>query len=376
MIKVARGCLGDEEINAVKEAFEYGYFGLAYKVNEFEGAIKDYLNTHAEVIATNTGTSALHLALDALGVGKDDEVIVPSFTFVASVQAIMLCGAKPVFCEVDENTFLMDIEDVRKKITNKTKVIMPVHYAGNPCDMDALLEIKRETGIRIVEDAAHAIGSTYKGEKIGSFGDVTCFSFDSIKVITCGEGGCIVTSDADVIEKSRTKRLLGIDRKTMHTKNWKERSWIYNVDTIGYRYHMSNINAAIGCEQLKKIEKFIDRRRKICTLYVGHLNKLKGIGILKSDYSTIAPFMFPIKVYDGKRDRLKQFLQEKDIETGISYIPNHMYSLFKDDSVQLAISDKIFSEVLCLPIHYELEDEDVEAVCKSIDEFYNLDRRL
>ena len=179
MIKVSRGCCGEEELAQVKEAFEYGYFGLAYKVEEFEKAIADYLNTDRYVVATNTGTSALHLALTTLGIGEGDEVILPSFTFVATAQTVSETGATPVFCDVDPETFLIDIEDVRKKITSKTKVIIPVHYAGRPCDMEALLKIKEEKGIRIIEDAAHAFGSYYKEQKIGSFGDITCFSFAS-----------------------------------------------------------------------------------------------------------------------------------------------------------------------------------------------------
>lgn len=369
MIKVARGCLGKEELEAVKEAFDYGYFGLAYKVNEFENALKEYLGTTAEVVATNTGTSALHLALSALGIGEGDEVIVPSFTFVASVQAVEMCGATPVLCEVEQDTFLMDIEDVKRKITSKTKAIMPVHYSGNPCDMDEFLKIKEKTGIRIVEDAAHAIGSTYKGRKIGSFGDVTCFSFDSIKVITCGEGGCIVSSDEQLLEQCRMKRLLGIDRKTMHTKDWKERSWIYDVNAVGYRYHMSNINAAIGCEQLKKIDAFISRRRQLCKLYASQLENVEGIRLLKMDYDTIAPFMFPVSIADNKRDALKAYLQEHDIEAGISYIPNHLFSLFRDDKRMLAVSDRIFEGILCLPLHFELSDGDVCEVCEVIKKF-------
>ena len=184
MIKVSKGCCGEEELAQVKEAFEYGYFGLAYKVDEFEKAVAQYLKTDRRVIAVNTGTSALILALSTIGVGPGDEVILPSFTFVATAQAVILLGAKPVFCEVDKDTFLIDIDDIEKKITKNTKVIIPVHYAGRPCDMDSLLKIKEKTGIRIVEDAAHAFGSEYKGKKIGSFGDITCFSYDSIKVMT------------------------------------------------------------------------------------------------------------------------------------------------------------------------------------------------
>lgn len=370
MIKSSRGCCGAEELAQVKEAFDYGYFGLAYKTNEFEEAIGKYLGTTDRyVITASTGTNALHLALDTIGVTAGDEVILPSFTFVATAQAVAMCGAKPVFCEVDPVTFLMDVEDVKKRITEQTKAIIPVHYSGRPCNMDALLKIKEETGIRIVEDAAHAFGSTYHGEKIGAFGDITCFSFDSIKVMTCGEGGAIITDDPAFDDLSRKKRLLGIDRKTMHVKDWKKRSWIYDVPTLGYRYHMSNINAAIGLAQIQKVDKFIERRRELCHLYDQELKDVVGVELLPDEYDTITPFMYVIRVKEGKRNALKDYLMEHDIESGISYIPCHHFSLFLDETLKLPVTDVIFEEILCLPMHYELSDGDVKEVCKNIRAF-------
>ena len=368
MIKVSRGCCGEEELEQVKEAFEYGYFGLAYKVNEFEEALKGYLGSDREVIAVNTGTSALHIALDSIGIKEGDEVILPSFTFVATAQAITECGGKPVFCEIDEKTMLIDINDVKKKITDKTKAIMPVHYAGAPCDMDELLSIKEKYGIRIIEDAAHAIGSTYKGKKIGSFGDITCFSFDSIKVMTCGEGGAVVTNDTETAEIIRKKRLLGIDRKTMHTKDWKKRSWIYDVPVSGHRYHMSNINGAIGLAQLNKLDKFIEKRRFLCDIYNNELKNIEGIKAPCTDFSQIAPFMYVVKVTDGKRDALKTYLTEHEIESGISYIPCHHFSYYNSGE-NMQITDKVFTEILCLPMHCDLTESDIKEVCGCIKEF-------
>lgn len=368
MIKSSRGCCGAEELAEVKEAFEYGYFGLAYKTSEFEKEIAKFLGTDRYVITTNTGTNALHLALDSIGIGPGDEVIMPSFTFVATAQVVEMCGATPVFCEADPVTFLIDIEDCKKRITERTKAIIPVHYAGRPCDMDALLEIKEEYGIRIVEDAAHAFGTYYKGKKIGSFGDITCFSFDSIKVMTCGEGGAIVTDDTAFDDLARKKRLLGIDRKSMHVKDWKKRSWVYDVPTLGYRYHMSNINAAIGLAQIRKVDTFIGRRREICHIYDAELKNLSGIEIMPDEYDTITPFMYVIRVKKGKRNELKDFLMEHDIESGISYIPCHHFSLFKGQE-DLPVTDLIYEEVLCLPLHYELSDDDVRDVCRWVKEF-------
>ncbi len=369
MIKASRGCCGEEELAEVKEAFEYGYFGLAYKTNEFEQELGKYLGTDRFAIAVSTGTNALHLALDTVGIKEGDEVIMPSFTFVATAQAVVMCGGKPVFCEVNPVTFLIDIEDVKKKITKRTKAIIPVHYAGHPCDMDALMKIKEETGIRIIEDAAHAFGTYYKGKKIGSFGDITCFSFDSIKVMTCGEGGAIVTDDSKFDDLSRKKRLLGIDRKTMHVKDWKKRSWVYDVPTLGYRYHMSNINAAIGLAQIKKVDRFIERRRQLCHVYDEELRAVDSVIVMPDEYDLIAPFMYVIRVKMGVRNRLKDYLMKHDIESGISYIPCHHFSLFRDN-VNLPITDAIYEEILCLPMHYGLSDEDVREVAGRIRKFF------
>ncbi|MCX8130833.1 MAG: DegT/DnrJ/EryC1/StrS family aminotransferase [Clostridia bacterium] len=368
MIKYAKGCLGEEELIEVKEAFEYGYFGLAGKVLQFEDALKNYLDAK-NAVAVNTGTSALHLSLDALGITKGDEVIVPSMTFVATYQVITLTGATPVSCDIYPENLLIDINDVKNKITDRTKAIIPVHYLGNPCNMDELLKLKEQYGIRIVEDAAHAIGSEYNGRKIGSFGDITCFSFDSIKTITCGEGGAVICQDPEFADILRQKRLLGIDRKS-HTAEWKERSWLYDVNMQGYRYHMSNINAAIGLGQLRKIDKFIARRREICARYDDAFSNIEGIRLLDVDYDRITPFMYVIRAENGKRDELMSYLKNIDIETSISYIPNHFHTLYKKENESLPHTEKAFEEILSIPLHYGLSDEDVEKVIAGVKSYF------
>lgn len=371
MIKVAKACVGKEELDEIKEALDYGYFGLAYKVNELEEQIANYLKTDRSVVCCANGTSALHLALESIGVGPGDEVIVPSFTFIASVQAVLMAGAKPVLCDINKDDFLIDVKDVERKITKKTKAIIPVHYSGNVCDMNALLSLKEKYGIRIVEDAAHAFGSLYRGKKVGSFGDVTCFSFDSIKVMTCGEGGAVVTNDLEAVELMKQKRLLGIDRKTMHVKDWKKRSWMYDVKTIGYRYHMSNINAAIGLAQIKKVDSFIEKRRHLCNLYTQLLSEIKEISFEKASWQSVAPFMFPILVPEEKRNALRDYLKDRDIETGISYIPVHTFERFKDKSELFPNTNYVFGKIINLPLHPNLNDEDIKLICNTIKEFFN-----
>jgi perosamine synthetase len=367
MIKVSKGCLGQEELAEVKEAFEYGYFGMAYKVLAFEEALRNYLGAKY-VITTNNCTSALHIAVDALGIGKGDEVITPSLTFVGAFQAISATGATPVPVEIYPDTLLIDIEDVKRKITPRTKAIMPVHYAGNPCDIDALTKIAGEHKLRIIEDAAHAFGSFYKGRKIGSFGDVVCFSFDSIKNITCGEGGVVICHQAALADILGQKRLCGIKRPSQASATWKERAPAYEVNIQGYRYHMSNINAGIGLAQLKKIDSFIARRRKICRRYDSAFKKIPGIACLPINYDNVAPHIYVIRVKDGRRNGLMEYLKNLDIETGINYMPNHLHNFYARKKVSLPETEKAYREILTIPLHCGLSDDDVSKVIQGVTE--------
>ncbi len=368
MIQVSKGCLGEEELAEVREALDYGYFGMSYKVREFEEELKKYLGAE-HVVATNTGTSALHLSLDALGIGQGDEVIVPSLTFVGSFQAVSATGATPVSVDIYPDTLLTNIDEVERKITTRTRAIMPVHYAGNPCDMDALVKIAEEYRIRIVEDAAHALGSYYKGNKIGSFGDITCFSFDSIKNITCGEGGAVACHQVALADILRQKRLCGIDRK--HPTTSTQRNLFDKVKTQGFRYHMSNINAAIGLAQLKKIDSFISRRREICRRYDHAFKAIPLVSCLHINYDDVAPHIYVIRVRDGLRDGLMDYLKNLDIETGINYVPNHLQPFYARKGISLPETEKAFQEILTLPLHCGLSDNDVSVVIQGVTDGLN-----
>lgn len=369
MIKYAQGDCGIEELEQVKEALEYGYFGLAYKVSELEKEIKNFLVTESEVVCVNTGTSALHLALDSIGVGPEDEVILPSFTFVSTAQVISSCGAKPIFVDITDD-LVISPELVEKQITPRTKAIIVVHYNGQPVDMDLFLELAKKYNLRLIEDAAHAFGSTYKNRKIGSFGDITCFSFDSIKVMTCGEGGALVTRDQHVLETARNKRLLGMQRQSMTDINWKNRALSYDVVTKGYRYHMSNINAAIGLAQIKKVTSFINYRNKLVHIYLEYLKNSKLVEFYKFSYDTNANFMMVVKVKNGLRDKLKQYLLQNEIESNINYPPCHLFS-FYNTGIELKNTEKVCSEILSLPLHTKLSENDVEKICSKIKDYEN-----
>jgi len=366
-IPVSRPAVGKEELLKVKEVFATGWLGMGSVVFKFEEELKKILNTKY-VIAVNTGTSALHISLDSLGLKPQDEVIVPSLTFVASLQAIVQCRARPVFCDVYEDTLNMDVEDASRKVTKKTRVIMPVHYSGLPCMMHEIIAIAKNKGITIVEDAAHAFGSYYDGKKIGSIGDITCFSFDPIKNITCGEGGAVSTNNKVIADKIINKRVLGINKDTWHRyKN--RRTWQYEVNMSGFRYHMSNINAAIGLEQLKKMDKFIERKRKIVRQYDEAFKNIGGLEPVRRDYETTAPFNYIIKVKNG-RDRLMEFLKTFGIETGIHYIPNHLQPFFAKYKVKLPATEKVFKEMLTLPLYYDMSETDVLFVIEKVKTFF------
>jgi dTDP-4-amino-4,6-dideoxygalactose transaminase len=367
MLPVSRPSIGVEELEEIKKVFDTGWLGLGSTVFEFENKIKEYIGAK-NVIAVNTGTTALHIALDSLGVGEGDEVIVPSLTFCAAVQAIIALRAIPVFCEIDPATLNLDPSDVRRRVTRRTKAIMPVHYCGNACDMDSLLAIGNEYRVHIVEDAAHAFGSSYKGRKIGSFGDVACFSFDPIKSLTCGEGGAVVLSDDKVAEEIRRKRILGIDKDTWHRYR-NERSWFYEVTTQGYRYHMSNINAAIGLAQFKKFDLFVTKKRHIVERYNKQLKGLPGIELLDINLNETAPFTYIIRVMGGRRDKAMEYLKEKGVGTGVHYIANHIQPYFLKYASPLPITERVWKEILTLPLYYDMGDADIEQVIRSVTEF-------
>ncbi|HDZ77337.1 MAG TPA: DegT/DnrJ/EryC1/StrS family aminotransferase, partial [Candidatus Omnitrophica bacterium] len=339
LIPVSRPSIGEDELLAVKEVFESRWLGLGKWVFEFEAKLKDVTGAK-NAIAVNTGTTALHLALDSIGIKPGDEVIVPSLTFVASIQAIAVCNAKPVFCDVDGDTLNCNVADIKRRITKKTRAIMPVHYGGEPCDMDSILKLAKEHNLRVIEDAAHAFGSIYKEKPIGSFGDLTCFSFDPIKNITCGEGGAITTADDDVSKLLYKKRILGIDKDTWSRYKHK-RDWFYNVTTLGFRYHMSNINAAIGLVQLEKLDEFIERKRWIIKLYDEEFKKINQIGLLYREYENMAPFNYVIKIHK-QRDELMTFLKTKGIDSGVHYIPNHLQPFFKSSGDSLPVTEEVW----------------------------------
>ena len=319
-------------------------------------------------ICVSSGTAAVQLAIQACSIGNGDEILVPSMTYVATFQAIKATGAEPIACDIDEDTCLIDLNDASSKISKRTKAIIPVHYTGGVGNLDELYSFASKHNLRVIEDAAHAFGTKYKDNLIGSIGDIVCFSFDGIKNITSGEGGCIVTSDSKVAENIKNARLLGVE-KDSDNRYKNLRSWNFDVSNQGWRYHMSNIMAAIGIQQLKKFSKFAVLRKQIAIKYDQLLLSNQNIKFLNRDYKNVVPHIYVIRIKGlNDRDGLRKAMNKKGIEIGIHYTPNHFLSFFKSDQTnKLPITEKVYKEIISLPIHPDINNSDIENVISTLE---------
>lgn len=342
------------------------YLGMGAEVQLFEQKLTEFFGRPAVCVVN--GTAALHLALQAIGVGHGDEVLVQSLTYVASFQAISATGATPIACDVDPETLCLDWRDAEKRLTPRTKAVMPMHYAGGVGALDEIYAFANKYGLRVVEDAAHAFGTEHQGKRVGGFGDIACFSFDGIKNITSGEGGCIVTDNPDVLQKVRDARLLGVEKDTDRRFSG-ERSWEFDVTAQGWRCHMSNIMAAIGIEQLERFPDFSKKRRNLARCYQRALVSVDGVTLLSHNYDEMIPHIYVVRLPEKiGRQQLQQKLAELGIQTGIHYQPNHQLALYGGGKVSLPIVDAIYPSLLSLPLHPDLLEIDVAYIAKTLQE--------
>ena len=365
LIRLSKSCLSAAEKQAVMAVLDKGYLGMGTEVQRFENALESYFGRPA--VCVNTGTAALHLALQGAGIKSGDEVLVPSLTYVASFQAISATGATPIACDIDSTTLTLDYRDAEKRLSPRTKAVMPVHYSGGVGDLAGTYAFAECHGLRVIEDAAHAFGSTYGGVRVGSLGDISCFSFDGIKNITSGEGGCIVTSDQDVLHRIRDARLLGVE-KDSERRYAGERSWEFDVAAQGWRYHMNDIMAAIGLIQLGRIEEFAKKRRALAMRYDELLSIVKEITRLPHNYTEVVPHLYPILLPVGAdRKAIRARMLHIGIQTGVHYQPNHALSFFQlENTLPLPVVDNVALRLLSLPLHPDLELEDVEFCVKNL----------
>ncbi|HYK52714.1 MAG TPA: DegT/DnrJ/EryC1/StrS family aminotransferase [Candidatus Eremiobacteraceae bacterium] len=362
--------IGPDTLAHVKDAFDVGWLGMGAGTKEFEERIHGFLGAgKRHVVATNTGTSAIHIALLAAGVGPGDEVITPSFNYVADHQAIRMCGADAVMCDVRESDLGIDVDAASKLITKKTKAVIPLHFAGIPCDRTGVYALAAAHGLRVVEDACHAFGSTIGGKTIGSDGDIAVFSFDPVKIVTSIDGGCVVGSRPDELTALHRLRLLGVDKDTAERyKN--RRAWDYDVVSPGFRYHLTNIMASVGISQLKRAGEFIESRRKVCQAYNSAFADLPFAIVPRTDFSDVSPFIYSLRVTGGKRDRFIEHMHERAIDCGIHFVPVHRHAYFADARRgDMRVTDRVVAEVTTLPLHSNMRPDFVERVIDAVRSF-------
>ena len=370
--------IGEEEINEVVDTLRSGWVTTGPKTKQFEQDFAEYLGDGVQALAVNSATSGLHLALEALGVQAGDEVIIPSYTFTATAEVIRYLGATPVFVDSCEDTMNISPEAVERAITDKTKAIMPVHFAGLACDMDALIAIAKKHNLKIVEDAAHAFPTKYKGKLIGTLDtDAVVFSFYANKTMTTGEGGMVVSRDQAIIDRCKIMRLHGISRDAFDRYQSKTPAWYYEVVAPGFKYNMPDIGAAIGLHQLKKINRFQDLREKYAEEYFKQLSDLPLILPAKpaEENSQHAWHLYPIRLDDTvsiSRDEFIVRMAEKGIGCSVHFIPLHKQPVWRDTyhltPEQFPIAEQAYQREVSIPLFTKMTSDDQQHVINSIRE--------
>ncbi len=369
--------VGQEELDNIKDSFDKAWIGLGPKVGRFEDEWSEYIGCKASV-GLNSATAALHLSLMSFGFPKGKKVMVPAITFASTAFAPIYNQLEPVFVDVDPDTISMSVEDMEKKYTDDCVAIIPVHMGGHPAQMEKIMEFARAKNMKVVEDCAHTAGASYQGKKLGTWGDIGCFSFEEKKAMTSGDGGMMSSDDPELILPMKANRWVGIDKDT-----WKRvggytdpeainsMHWHYEIAALGYKYNMNDLAACIGLAQLKKLDGMNQRRREVVSKYLEGIKDLQHIRQLLP----FAPednnyWIFGVRYH--QRNKLIAYLKERGIATGVHYMPLPMHPYFKqwnhDDT---PVSDSIWEEFITLPLHSRLTDEEVDYVIDALHEFEN-----
>ena len=364
-------CIDEDDIKAVVDVLRSDWLTTGPKVAEFEKRFAEMVGAKYAV-AVNSGTAALHAAAFAAGIGPGNEVITTSMTFAASANCVLYCGGHPVFADVEADTLLLDPSCVESKVSPKTKAIIAVDYAGQPCDYDALKKITDRHGLILIADACHALGATYKNRKVGTLADMTVFSFHPVKHITTGEGGMVVTDNPDFAVKLRAFRNHGIT--TDHRQREAEGSWFYEMAELGYNYRLPDINCALGLSQLKKLDKFVARRRQIAALYDSAFADMTALSPLarrddrKSSYHLYVVGLNLSKL-NASRQQVFGALRAENIGVNVHYIPVYWHPYYNKlgyGKGLCPVAEKAYEEIVTLPLFPAMSDRDAEDVIRAV----------
>lgn len=370
-----RALIEEEEISAVLEVLRSGWLTTGPRVRQFEAEFARYIGA-SHAVALSSCTAALHLALSAIGIQEGDEVILPTMTFAATGEVVLYFKARPVLVDCKKESFHLDTEQMASLITGRTRAIIPVHYAGYPCDMDAILSIARQHDIKVIEDAAHALPSRYKDKNVGTLGDITCFSFYATKTLTTGEGGMITTESAELAENIRMLSLHGINKDA-----WKrytaEGTWRYDIQEIGYKYNLTDLQASLGIAQLKKCNAMQARRAALAERYN---NALASVDCFETPHLPAegqhAWHLYVIQVNPSAlridRNRVIEELKSRGIGTSVHFIPLHLHALYQEKldyrTGQFPNAEEHFERAISLPIYPAMTDDDADRVIEALHE--------
>ncbi|MFC1546672.1 UDP-4-amino-4,6-dideoxy-N-acetyl-beta-L-altrosamine transaminase [bacterium] len=375
-IPYAAQWLDNEDIDEVVKVLKSDWLTQGPKIRDFENSLAQYCGAKYAV-CVSSGTAALHIACLAAGLDKGDEVITSPVTFVASANCISFCGGKPVFVDIDPSTINIDPAKIEQHITKKTKAIIPVHFAGHPCDLKAVKKIAKNNDLYVIEDAAHALGAKYKNTKIGSckYSDMTILSFHPVKHVTTGEGGAVLTNNKNLYEKLIMLRSHGITKKKPLLNKKDAGPWYYEMQMLGYNYRITDIQSALGMSQLKKIDSFVDRRRQLVHKYNKAFKDAEWISapVEKDDcYSSYHLYVLQIDFKKIKKTRKEfvEYLFENNIGTQVHYIPVHLQPFYKKEfrykKGQFKIAENYYNKALSIPLYPKMTDADIDYVIDKV----------
>lgn len=366
MIPYGRQSITEEDIQAVVDVLHSDYLTTGPKVLDFEKKVADYVGAKYAVAIAN-GTAALHAACFAAEIGKGDEVITTPITFAASANCVFYCGGKPVFADINSETYNISPEEIEKKITEKTKAVIPVHFTGQPCDMERILGIAKKHHLVVIQDGAHALGADYKGQKIGSIGDMTIFSFHPVKHITTGEGGMVVTNNEEFYKRLILFRSHGITRdENLLLKN--EGSWYYEQLVLGYNYRITDIQCALGISQLKRLDDFIERRRGLVERYnaaFAENPKIKTPYMAEGCNSSWHLYIIQV---DERREVFEK-LRAAGIGVNVHYIPVYKHPYYQENGygdVYCENAEALYKHIISLPLYSDLTNKQQDYVIETV----------
>ena len=369
-IPYGRHLVDDDDITAVIEVLRSDWLTTGPRVAEFEAAVAAFSGARFAVAVAN-GTAALHAVMHAIGIGPGDEVIVPAMTFAATANAVLFQGGMPVFADVDPDTLLVDPADVEKKIPSRTRAIVPVDYAGQPCDYDVLHEISVRHDLVLVADACHALGAEYKGKRAGSLADLTVFSFHPVKHITTGEGGMVVTDDAELAERMRCFRNHGIS--TDHRQREMQGTWYYEMQELGYNYRITDIQCALGLSQLKKLPAWLAKRRELAQMYDDLLGETTFSPLSKRPDVGHAYHLYVGRMLEGvDRKMVFQYMRGHGIGVNVHYLPVYLHPYYRQTLGTAPglcpTAEELYERILTLPLHQAMEETDVSRTVMLLKE--------